>query len=66
MIIFILAPFSFGFFTFSSFVYMFSAPRMRQLDRWRFISLYYYYYVRALFGSSHENVYAPSTVYVIF
>ena len=26
-----------------------SAPRIRQLDRWRFISLYYYYYYYYLF-----------------
>ena len=45
-IIFLLEPFSFfiGFVIFSSFVYMFSAPRIRQLDSWRFISLYYYFF----------------------
>ena len=44
MIIFLLEPFSFFnvFVIFSSLFYMFSAPRIRQLDKWCFISLYYY------------------------
>ena len=29
---------------------MFSAPRFRQLDRWRFIRLYYYYYYYSITG----------------